>query len=239
MSNEKTNTSIYQNEYIPYITKFGSITNLVGVVLAFLPALVLTFVFDLHPPKAAVFAGFIMQASVSGEFWFVEPISYSPVLGIAGTYMSFLSGNIGNLRLPASVAALQASNEEAGTEKGSVIATIGIAVSIIVNVLMLTIGVVLGSTILGALPEGVIAALNNILPALFGAMLAQQFVGNPKIGSVAVILAAIMFALLKAGMLAFLPGTPSYAVIIVSVFGTIFIGRKIMAKELAEKTAEK
>lgn len=65
MSNEKTNTSIYQNEYIPYITKFGSITNLVGVALAFLPALVLTFVFDLHPPKAAVFAGFIMQASVS------------------------------------------------------------------------------------------------------------------------------------------------------------------------------
>lgn len=104
---------------------------------------------------------------------------------------------------------------------------------------MLTIGVVLGSTILGALPEGVIAALNNILPALFGAMLAQQFVGNPKIGSVAVILAAIMFALFKTGMLAFLPGTPSYAVIIVSVFGTIFIGRKIMAKDLAEKTAEK
>ncbi len=235
MNNEQVNSSTYETEYIPSIIRFGRATNLLGVVLAFLPALVLTFVYKLHPPIGAVIAGFIMQASVSGVFWFVEPISYSPVLGIAGTYMSFLSGNIGNLRLPASVAALQAAKEEAGTERGSIIATIGIAVSIIVNVLMLTAGVILGSSILGALPPSVVAALNNILPALFGAMLAQQFVPNPKIGSVAVALAGIMFALMKTGCLAFLPGTPSYAVVIVSVFGTILIGRKIMMADLAKK----
>ncbi len=235
MNNEQVNSSTYETEYIPSIIRFGRATNLLGVVLAFLPALVLTFVYKLHPPIGAVIAGFIMQASVSGVFWFVEPISYSPVLGIAGTYMSFLSGNIGNLRLPASVAALQAAKEEAGTERGSIIATIGIAVSIIVNVLMLTAGVILGSSILGALPPSVVAALNNILPALFGAMLAQQFVPNPKIGSVAVALASIMFALMKTGCLAFLPGTPSYAVVIVSVFGTILIGRKIMMADLAKK----
>lgn len=235
MNNEQVSSSTYETEYIPSIIRFGRATNLLGVVLAFLPALVLTFVYKLHPPMAAVITGFIMQASVSGVFWFVEPISYSPVLGIAGTYMSFLSGNIGNLRLPASVAALQAAKEEAGTERGSIIATIGIAVSIIVNVLMLTAGVILGSSILGALPASVVAALNNILPALFGAMLAQQFVPNPKIGSVAVVLAGIMFALMKTGCLAFLPGTPSYAVVIVSVFGTILIGRKIMTADLAKK----
>ena len=235
MNNEQVNSSTYETEYIPSIIRFGRATNLLGVVLAFLPALVLAFVYKLHPPIGAVIAGFIMQASVSGVFWFVEPISYSPVLGVAGTYMSFLSGNIGNLRLPASVAALQAAKEEAGTERGSIIATIGIAVSIIVNVLMLTAGVILGSSILGALPPSVVAALNNILPALFGAMLAQQFVPNPKIGSVAVALAGIMFALMKTGCLAFLPGTPSYAVVIVSVFGTILIGRKIMMADLAKK----
>ena len=235
MNNEQVNSSTYETEYIPSIIRFGRATNLLGVVLAFLPALVLTFVYKLHPPIGAVIAGFIMRASVSGVFWFVEPISYSPVLGVAGTYMSFLSGNIGNLRLPASVAALQAAKEEAGTERGSIIATIGIAVSIIVNVLMLTAGVILGSSILGALPPSVVAALNNILPALFGAMLAQQFVPNPKIGSVAVALAGIMFALMKTGCLAFLPGTPSYAVVIVSVFGTILIGRKIMMADLAKK----
>lgn len=239
MNNDQNNVSSYETEYLPSVIRFGRATNLLGVLFAFLPALVLTFVFNLHPPVAAVFAGFVMQASVSGVFWFVEPISYSPVLGVAGTYMSFLSGNIGNLRLPASVAALQAANEEPGTERGSIIATIGIAVSIIVNVLMLTVGVILGSSVLGALPASVVAALNNILPALFGAMLAQQFVPNPKIGTIAVVLAGIMFALLKTGMLAFLPGTPSYAVVIVSVFGTILLGRKVYMNDLEKKKAQK
>lgn len=239
MNNDQKNVSSYESEYLPSVIRFGRATNLLGVLFAFLPALVLTFVFGLHPPVSAVFAGFIMQASVSGVFWFVEPISYSPVLGVAGTYMSFLSGNIGNLRLPASVAALQAANEEPGTERGSIIATIGIAVSIIVNVLMLTVGVMLGSSVLGALPASVVAALNNILPALFGAMLAQQFVPNPKIGSIAVVLAGIMFALLKTGMLSFLPGTPSYAVVIVSVFGTILLGRKVYMNDLEKKNAQK
>lgn len=238
MENKETrNTAYYSETYIPSIINFGRMTNLLGVALAFLPALVLTFVFGLYPPVSAVFAGFIMQASVSGVFWFVEPISYFPVLGIAGTYMSFLSGNIGNLRLPASVAAQQAAKVEAGTEEGSIIATIGVAVSIIVNVLLLTIGVILGAQILGSIPPVIKAALNNILPALFGAMLAQQFVPNPKIGSVAVVLTSFMFFLFKKGYLSFLPGFPVYAVILVAVFGTIFIGQKIVAAELAKKKA--
>lgn len=236
---ENKNDNYYSETYIPSIISFGRITNLLGVVFALVPAVVLTVVFGLYPPVSAVFAGFIMQASVSGVFWFVEPISYFPVLGIAGTYMSFLSGNIGNLRLPASVAAQQAADVEPGTEKGSIIATIGVAVSIIVNVTMLTIGVILGAQILGSIPPVIKGALNNILPALFGAMLAQQFVPNPKIGSVAVVLTGFMFFLFKKGYLSFLPGFPVYAVILVAVFGTIFIGQKIVAADLAKKNAAK
>lgn len=237
MDNQERDNNYYSTTYIPSIIKFGRATNLLGVVVAFFPGLALAFVFGLVPPLAAVFAGFIMQASVSGVFWFVEPISYFPVLGIAGTYMSFLSGNIGNLRLPASVAAQQAANVEPGTEKGSIIATIGVAVSTIVNVLMLTVGVVLGAQILGAIPPVIKSALNNILPALFGAMLAQQYIPNPKIGTVALVLTSIMFFLFKKGYLAIFPGYPVYPIIIVAVFGTIFIGRKIVAADLAKKKA--
>ena len=234
---EKT-ISIYEQDYIPYIVKWGRATNLIGVLLSLLPALICTFVFDLHPGIGVILAGFVMQASVSGVFWFVEPISYFPVLGVPATYMSFLSGNIGNLRLPASVAALEASDIEPGTEKGAIIATIGVAVSIIVNIVMLTVGVILGSSVLSMMPASVVTALNNILPALFGAMLAQQFVLNPKIGTVAVILAGGMIALNKYGALSFLPGYPVYAVIIVSVFGSIMIGRKMHDMGMLGKKAE-
>lgn len=234
---EKT-VSVYEQDYIPYIIKWGRATNLLGVLLSLVPAFICTFVFGLHPGIGAITAGFIMQASISGVFWFVEPISYFPVLGVPATYMSFLSGNIGNLRLPASVAALEASGIELGTEKGAVIATIGVAVSIIVNIVVLTIGVILGSSVLSMLPSTVVSALNNILPALFGAMLAQQFVANPKIGSVAVVLAGGMILLNKNGALSFLPGNPVYAVIIVAVFGSILIGRKMHDMGIIGKKTE-
>ncbi len=221
---------LFEKDYIPYITRWGLITNLLGVLFSFFPALICTFVFGLNPGIGAIIAGFIMQASVSGVFWFVEPISYFPVLGVPATYMAFLSGNIGNLRLPASVAAQNAASVEAGTDQGTIIATVGVAVSIIVNIVFLTLGVVLGSSILSMLPKTVVAALNNILPALFGAMLAQQFIPNPQIGTVAVVLAGGMILLNKYKLLAFLPGNPVYAVIIVAVFGSMLIGRLMHEK---------
>jgi hypothetical protein len=41
--------------------------------------------------------------------------------------------------------------------------------------------------------------------------------------------------LLKNNFLAFLPGTPSYAVILVAVFGSILAGKLIYKKELSEE----
>jgi hypothetical protein len=232
---KNSNISVFDSEYIPSIVKLGRFTNLIGVLFAFLPCIIPIIVFGVSPLWGAVFAGFLMQASVSGVFWFVEPISYFPVLGIPGTYISFLSGNIGNLRMPVSIAAQEAAGVKAGTDEGAIVATIGCAVSVVVNVLMLSVGVILGTSVLGLLPETVVTTLGHILPSLFGAMLAQAIVTNAKIGAVAVILAGGMLLLNRFGMLSFLPGNPSYAVIMVAVFGSILIGRKLMEKELEAK----
>ena len=110
-----------------------------------------------------------MQISVSGAFYIVEPISYFPILGIPGTYLTFLSGNTSNMRVPCSSVAQEAAGVEMGTEEGSIISTIGIATSILVNVVILTVGAVAGSVILNILPAPVKEALNFLLPALFGA----------------------------------------------------------------------
>lgn len=222
------NTTVFEKEYIPGCIRFGRITNLFGVFIVMIPALVVTLVFGIWPGWAPIIAGFFMQASVSGVFWFVEPISYFSVLGVPGTYMAFLSGNIGNLRMPVSAAAQDAAGVQPGSEQGTVIATIGCGISVIVNMVIITIGAILGAQVLGMLPPQAMAVLNNILPALFGAMFAQQVATNPKIGGVAFILAGGMLFFLQTGMLAFLPGNPVYAVVIVSVFGSILIGRKLV-----------
>ncbi len=64
---------------------------------------------------------------------------------------------------------------ESGTEEGSIISTIGIAVSILVNISILTIGVILGGSVLSKIPAEVVEKLNLILPALFGSVLDKYF----------------------------------------------------------------
>ena len=119
---------------------------------------------------------------------------------------------------------------EFGSEQGSIISTLGVAMSIIVNISILTIGVMLGSAILKNLPPVVTRALRYILPAVFGSLFGNFCGEQPKIGIFAAIIGIFMTFLIKKGYLSFLPGFPVYAVIIVSVFGTILIARKMHEK---------
>ena len=228
------NNDYYSKTYMPSIIRWGKITMLLGILTCFLPALVISFVYGHMPPVSAIIAGTISQISVSGAFYIVEPISYFPILGIPGTYLTFLSGNTSNMRIPCSSVAQEAAGVQLGTEKGSIISTIGIAMSILINIAILTVGAIAGSAILNILPEGVKSALNFLLPALYGAVFGQFAVSRPKLAAVAVVIAFGMNWLLKNCFLFFLPGTPSYAVTLVAVFGSIFMARILYKKELED-----
>ena len=228
------NNDYYSSTYMPSIIKWGKITMLLGIVTCFLPAIIISFVYGYVPPFSAILAGTISQISVSGAFYVVEPISYFPILGIPGTYLTFLSGNTSNMRIPCASVAQEAAGVEMGTEKGSIISTIGIAMSILINIAILTVGAVAGSAILSVLPEGVKSALNFLLPALYGAVFGQFAVARPKLGAIAVIIAFGMNYLQKNGFLSFLPGNASYAVTLVAVFGSIFMARVLYKNELAD-----
>ena len=86
----------YKDEYMPQVNKIGKLTGYLGVLVSFTPAVVMAVVYGIFPKPAALLTAFISGASAFGVLWFVEPISYFPVVGTAGTYMAFLSGNISN-----------------------------------------------------------------------------------------------------------------------------------------------
>ena len=86
------NQDYYNKEYVSQVNKIGKITGYLGVLLSFTPALVLAVVYGILPKPAALLTAFISGASAFGVLWFVEPISYFPVVGAAGTYMAFLPG---------------------------------------------------------------------------------------------------------------------------------------------------
>lgn len=227
------NKEFYEKEYMPKMHRLGKFTGFLGVVLAFCPAVFLAVVYGTLPEPAALLAAFISAASAFGILWFVEPISYFAVLGPVGTYMAFLSGNISNMRLPCASMAQVAADVEPGSEQGSIIATIGMAISIIINVSILTIGAILGSSVLSMLPDSITQALNYLLPALFGALLMQFAMGQKKLGITMLVFGILMNVAIKAGLFAWLPGSSNYLSTLSCVFVSIIISLTIFNKKEA------
>lgn len=217
--------SIY-NKYIDEVTKIGRGTMILGVIASLLPALVMTFYFGFNPGLAAIMAGAISQISVSGAFYFSEPISYYPIVGRAGLYMGFLSGNLVNMRIPAAISSQEASGHVAGTEEGSIMGTIGIGVSIWVGAFFLIVSVVAGQALLSQLPPSFMSMLTLIIPALFGGVFMQFAIKSPK---TAVFALTVAFAMTK--IVSFIPGKPAFLITLVSVFSSIIFAKKLMERE--------
>ncbi|MFB8910749.1 hypothetical protein ACFEZB_10240 [Clostridioides difficile] len=220
--------SIYNEEYLPFMIRYGRLTLSLGIIAALVPGIILSFGFGIMPPISALLASTMAIVSMSVPNYIIEPVSYSPILGIPGTYMSFLSGNISNMRLPCSIAAQKAAEVESGTEEGSIISTIGIAVSILVNISILTIGVILGGSVLSKIPAEVVEKLNLILPALFGSVFGQVFLQDKKLGLVAIVISVLTIILSKQGII------PQSLVVLICVFGTILIARAMYKDKLSD-----
>ena len=232
-----SNHNFYENEYLPQMHKIGKLIGVLAIAAAFLPAIVLGVVFGLWPNPSALAVCFVSAASSFAFLWFIEPISYYPVLGPVGTYMAFVSGNISNMRVPCASMAQVSAGVEPGTNQGSIIATIGMGVSIIINTVILTVGVIGGQAILSALPASVTSALNYLLPALFGALFVQFGIKNLKLSGIVLVLACILYVGINAGIFNFIPGASNWLGTLVCVFGAIALNMLLNSKKGDKKEA--
>ena len=229
------NKEYFENEYMPQMHRIGKLTGFLGVALSFAPAAVLAVIYGLLPNPAALLTAFIAAASAFGFLWVVEPISYFTVLGPVGTYMAFLSGNISNMRVPCASMAQISAGVEPGSNEGSIIATIGMATSIVINVSVLTIGVILGSSVLSMLPASGTEALNYLLPALFGALLMQFGLKQKSLAGTMLVFSVLICIAINAGVFNWLPGAANYLGTLSSVFVAIAITLFTYGKKPAGK----
>ncbi|HEY8362342.1 MAG TPA: hypothetical protein VIK77_05600 [Tissierellaceae bacterium] len=200
------------------VIKIGRTTLLLSVLLSFVPVLYLYFTHGIFPELSTALKAWGMIASIFGAMYFVEPISYYPTLGLAGTYMSFLSGNIGNCRLPAAAMALDVTETESGTPEAEIVSTLGISGSIVINIIGTTLCAFIGAAVIKILPDVVVSALSTYTaPAIFGAMFGSFAMKNPKL--------AVFGMGIPVGIRLVAPQTPAYIIIISAVFGTILISR--------------
>lgn len=124
----------------------------------------------------------------------VETFTYTPMLGSGGTYLGFVTGNLSNLKVPCALNCMEQAGVEKGTEEAEVISTISIAVSSIVTMLIIVLGVVLISFLTPVFENEALApAFDNVLPALFGGMAVVYISKNWKISVVPCVLMLLVF----------------------------------------------
>lgn len=151
--------------------KWGRVGTLIALLyMIAIPFVVLTF-YDSMPSIGEVFNISTMSIlMIYIPIGFSEAISYTPILG-ASSYLTFITGNIMNLKLPFAVNAMKLAKKEPNTPEGEAISSVAVAVCSIMTIIILAIAALLSSWIspLFELPA-VKTASNYLIPALFGSL---------------------------------------------------------------------
>ena len=101
----------YREQFLPQMTKVGRFIMTISLLLFFVPFFVLWFVYGVQPQWSHLVKALVPWLLINLPWWISNPISYFPILGIPGTLLCFLSGNIANMRIPAGVAAQKAAEQ--------------------------------------------------------------------------------------------------------------------------------
>lgn len=188
-----------QMTYTDSVHRDGRIWNISVMILLLAFPVAVAFVFGAAPDWNALVVGLIATAPMYWAVGAIETVTFVPMLGAGGSYLSFVTGNITNLKLPCALNALEQNGVSANSEEGEVISTIAIAVSSIVTTLIIILGVVLIIPLTPILQAPVLEpAFEQILPALFGGLGVAFVSKNWKIAVAPIILMLVLFVFVPA-----------------------------------------
>ena len=201
--------------YMDTVHRDGRIWNIAMMILLLLFPVAIWLIFGEAPDWQGVGLGLVATAPMYWAVGIVEVITFIPMLGAGGSYLSFVTGNISNLKLPCAINALENAGVDAKSEEGEIISTIAIAVSSIVTTVIIAIGVLLIVPLQPLLESPVLKpAFDQMLPALFGALGVALISKNWKIAIAPIALMLVLFI--------FVPALDSGMVGIMVPVGVIF-----------------
>ena len=185
--------------YIDSVHRDGRIWNIGVMILLMLFPVSVAFIFGAAPDWGALVMGLLATAPMYWAVGVIETITFVPMLGAGGSYLSFVTGNISNLKLPCALNALEQNNVSASSEEGEIISTIAIATSSIVTTLIIIVGVICIVPLTPILEAPVLEpAFAQMLPALFGGLGVAFVSKNWKIAIAPVVLMLILFIFVPA-----------------------------------------
>ena len=207
--------------YIDSVHRDGRIWNLTVMVLLMAFPVTVAILFNAAPDWGALGVGLLATAPMYWAVGAIETVTFVPMLGAGGSYLSFVTGNITNLKLPCALNALEQNEVSANSEEGEVISTIAIATSSIVTTVIILLGVIAIVPLTPVLQAPVLQpAFAQMLPALFGGLGVAFVSKNWKLALAPIALMLVLFIFVPA----LNEGTVGIMVPVSALF-TIAIGR--------------
>jgi hypothetical protein len=210
--------------YYDRVHAWGRISTISALCVLLMFPVAICLYLNVFPPISGVLQGLLKLIPTYWTVAVVEVLVYTPMLGAGGTYLSFVTGNIANLKLPCAISAMEGADVKANSEEGEVISTIAIGVSAIVTTVIIAVGVLAFAPFLGKLtdPESVLApAFDRVTPALFGALLASYLRKFWRISILPLFVGCVV--------LVFVPtlgaGTLLFVTIVVSILGVFALSK--------------
>lgn len=163
-----------REEFNKWVHKFGILSSLFLMLGMTLFPVAISLVYGVWPDFKQLMPAFIAVVLFMAPWWPGETIGYMSLMGPGALYMSFITGNVTNLRMPATVGTLNALGIEPNTDKCHTIAIIACGASIITTVVVVAIGVIIAVPLRPVLEAPALKpAFDYVIPAIFGGLVAQ------------------------------------------------------------------
>jgi hypothetical protein len=205
------------------IAKYEKGTHLIGRLVSLLTLILLVGApfligktLGAMPDVAAAGRGYMAVGLVWTVSSVVEFLAYTPMLGSGGSYLAFITGNLINMKIPCAVNARDLAGVRAGTKENEIVSTLSIAVSSLVTILVLAVGVLLLQPLQPLLQSPALRpAFDHVVPALFGALAYKYFRKNLKL--------AVWPLLMMSALFIFVPSLQSQTSILILPSGALAI----------------
>ena len=156
------------NGYHRWIHRFGISSSLLLFVVMTAFPVAISFVYGIWPDFKALWPGFV-AVIYYGTILPAETIGYMSVMGPGALYMSYITGNVTNLRMPATIGTINSLGIKPNTDECHTMAIIACGASVITTVVIVALGVVIATPLAPVLESPVIKpAFDYVVPALFG-----------------------------------------------------------------------
>lgn len=189
------------NEFNAGLHRLGRMMLILGALFLIAIPFVIGMMNGVAPDMGGFLAGIAKVGLIYIPVSIVEFLVYAPMLGVGGSYLSFLTGNVTNMKIPCVMNAKDIAGTESGTPEHEIISTISVATSAIVTTLVIVAGVILLVPLQPVLQqEALLPAFNNVVPALFGALGLKYFIKSPKIAAIPLLLMSLLCVFVPAAI---------------------------------------